>query len=128
MSNRKMIGYLCGSFPQGEVPSEFLKKIIELQQQKQEGGFDVPDIVSRVQHTMTWGHHTCEYCFPGGDEELNEKIETSEIEPSEELFENVLSSGDYFLGEYMWPDMLLHYIHDHNYLPPQDFIDFIMKQ
>lgn len=111
----KMIGYLRGEYPQGEVPTGFLEKLIALQKS------------DRIGETLTAGHHTCEYCFPGGDNELNAKIEAGEIEPSEELFATVCSSGDYYLGEYVWPHMLLHYVRDHHYLPEEEFTEFIMN-
>ncbi|MCL5733276.1 MAG: hypothetical protein M1334_01250 [Patescibacteria group bacterium] len=30
-------------------------------------------------------------------------------------------------GKYIWPSALSHFIEDHNYSPPQEFIDFVMN-
>lgn len=60
------------------------------------------------------GFHICEYCqakgnnmFPGTSSGDN-KIETEDV--------------------IIWfPDMVLHYITDHNWLPPHNFIEIIMN-
>ena len=50
----------------------------------------------------TAGWHDCPYC------------------------DNAKSSSQIAAGKYIWPEMLPHYISVHNYLPPQEFIDFVM--
>ncbi len=30
-------------------------------------------------------------------------------------------------GKYIWPGVLAHLVRDHNYLPPREFIDFVMN-
>ena len=56
------------------------------------------------------GFHICEYC-------TGEHAETS--------------SGDVILkfangNTYMMPDMILHYVADHGYLPPEQFVDDVL--
>jgi|SRR5579859_3801318 len=62
------------------------------------------------------GFHVCEYCLP--------------------LARPATSSGDVTLcfavegGEQKWimPDMIIHYIRDHGYLPETAFIDDVMQR
>lgn len=61
------------------------------------------------------GFHTCEFCFPD----------------AVRRFSN-LSSGDVTLlfdngHAYEMPDMILHYVADHHWQPPQKFIDDVMN-
>lgn len=61
------------------------------------------------------GFHVCEYCKP----------------ESENRFSN-MSSGDTTLTfssgrTWMVPDMILHYVVDHGWLPPQEFIGDVMN-
>lgn len=49
------------------------------------------------------GHQTCSYCA------------------------RATSSSEYFAGTYQWPEMLAHYMQERAYLPPKEFIDFIMN-
>jgi len=56
------------------------------------------------------GFHSCEYCIEGDSE---------------------MSSGEVILEfknghSYIMPDMILHYIADHKYLPPREFIDDVL--
>lgn len=60
------------------------------------------------------GFHVCQFCR--GNKESKYSI---------------TSSGDVFLSfnsgrSYIMPDMILHYIYDHGWVPPQEFIDDIM--
>ena len=62
------------------------------------------------------GWHTCEFCPQ---------------EPTETRFKNT-SSGDVnltFTNGHRWvmPDMILHYVADHSWLPPQDFMDDVIN-
>jgi len=59
------------------------------------------------------GVHRCAYCSGGG-------------------FFDHGSSGDVFLqfdSGVLWqmPDMILHYVADHEWLPPQEFVNDVMK-
>lgn len=103
------VGYLSGPFEQGEVPEGFIDNLLQVQES--------------ALHSYTMGHHTCRYCFPGGDDELHSQIDSGVVK--KEATSEVQSSGDYHLDRYKWPDMLRHYIATHKYLPPQDFIDAI---
>ena len=49
------------------------------------------------------GNHLCPYCS------------------------NAKSSSEIQAGEYVWPEMLVHYIRCHEYLPPKEFVEFIMN-
>lgn len=62
------------------------------------------------------GFHMCPYC-----------------EPAEVYRFSHLSSGDTTLvfdngHRYQIPDMILHYVYDHQYLPPTVFVDDVMNQ
>jgi hypothetical protein len=62
------------------------------------------------------GFHICEYCT-----NVNRKSEFSNM-----------SSGDVTLTfdsgrSWMMPDMILHYVADHNWQPPGDFVNDVMK-
>lgn len=60
------------------------------------------------------GFHICEYCR----NEREEFIETSSGD-----VQLVFHNGHF----YQMPDMLVHYIRDHSYRPPQEFIDDVMR-
>jgi hypothetical protein len=60
--------------------------------------------VEKVSRTiLTGGHHLCAYCY------------------------NAKSSSEHIAGEYIWPDMLAHYIEKHQFQPPDEFIKFILQ-
>lgn len=40
---------------------------------------------------------------------------------------NETSSSAHIAGGYQWPDMLIHYIVIHAYIPPAEFMDFIAQ-
>ncbi len=72
------------------------------------------------------GFHLCEWCFDPGiggyiiPEGVNHAF-------------NFSSSGDvtlYFENGHIWemPDMILHYVADHGWQPPADFISDVMTQ
>ena len=42
------------------------------------------------------------------------------------LCDNAYSFGTYKLNQYIWEDILTHYIEKHNIKPPEEFIDFIL--
>jgi len=61
------------------------------------------------------GFHVCEYCPSGGQGRYSH-----------------LSSGDVTLifdsgRAWEMPDMILHYVADHNWQPPADFVDDVMN-
>ncbi len=110
VTGAKRIGYLAGDFPQGDVPTGFVEKLKQIEE-------------NFSQDVWSLGHHTCEYCFPGGDSELRKAIESDKI--SREEAQQATSSEEHCFGDYVWPDMLAHYITVHQYLPPNEFIDYI---
>ena len=89
ITGKKMVGYLSGDYPEGDVPEGFLEKLKEVE--------------SKAEKVLSFGVHVCEYC--------NSAESTSEL----------------IAGEYIWPDMLAHYISVHRYKPPEEFINFIMS-
>jgi len=82
-------------FPKGEVDPELVKKIKQ----------------SKVScHTKGW--HTCEFC-DNKDDSWQARSST----------EHQIKGKD---GKtYCFPEMLIHYITKHNYLPPQEFLDAV---
>ena len=71
----------------------------------------VPDgFVDKVRQVQSWtggiasmGFQTCPYCGKA----------RSSLEP--------------MAGRYIWPEMLAHYVEEHGYKPPDEFITFIME-
>lgn len=64
------------------------------------------------------GFHVCEYC--NGQNQATDRFPFT-------------SSGDVtleFANSHQWemPDMILHYVADHGWQPPQEFIDDVMTQ
>lgn len=58
---------------------------------------------------MSLGHHTCEFCGKA----------TGSCEKVLRDRENRI--------EYMFPEMIFHYIEEHGYQPPEDFVMFVLK-
>ncbi len=98
-------------FPQGNVASELLSKILYL---------------CTLKICQTRGFHNCPFCSDKADfrEEMGECIPAIEY-----------CNKEYYLGSaeirvigkngkiYAAPNMIYHYIQKHNYLPPQEFLD-----
>ena len=61
------------------------------------------EVESKVEKVLSFGVHVCEYC------------------------QSAESSSEHMAVDYIWPDMLAHYISVHRYKPPEEFIDFIMS-
>jgi hypothetical protein len=89
ITGKKMVGYLSGDYPEGEVPEGFLEKLKEVE--------------SKGEKVLSFGVHVCEYC------------------------QSAESSSELIVGDYIWPDMLAHYISVHRYKPPEEFVNFIMS-
>jgi hypothetical protein len=103
------IGWLDGQhqFPQGDVPERVLAAIFELCQR-------------RVNQTR--GYHHCELCpparLPYTVEELGTRLSLGSAE--------IRVAGR--LGvKYACPDLIYHYVRDHRYRPPQEFIDAVLN-
>lgn len=94
-------------FPTGSVPEEFIKALIAAYPSK-----IIPD--------GTRGWQTCTLC---GVEMPKPEWKGKKI--------NVSGHGHFLVrygkAVYMAPALLLHYILDHNYRPPQRFIDAVMN-
>lgn len=59
------------------------------------------------------GHHTCEFCE--GEEKATSSSEKVLIDRKNNI-------------KYIFPEMIFHYIEKHNYMPPEDFIFFILRR
>jgi hypothetical protein len=96
-------------FPQGGVSSEVLAKVFAL-------------CKSPAHHTR--GFHTCPWCLHGKNV-LGIPIERDGVRLTLGHAEiRVICC----LGiQYACPDMVYHYIKDHSYLPPQEFIDCVLQ-
>lgn len=60
------------------------------------------------------GFHICEYC----------KTKKSNMFPATSSGDNKIETDNIIIW---FPDMVLHYVADHNWLPPQNFIEIIMN-
>ena len=93
-------------FPTGSVPDEFVDALIAAYPSK-----IIPD--------GTRGWHTCTFC----------EVELPKVDWNGETVD-VSGHGHYLVKHenavYMAPALIPHYILDHNYLPPQEFIDAVI--
>lgn len=62
--------------------------------------------------SMSMGHHDCEFC------EGEDKAKSS--------CEKILRDKENKI-EYKFPEMIFHYIEEHDYQPPEDFVLFILN-
>lgn len=72
--------------------------------------------------------HSCEYCKKAMDEEGKDRV--AHVRPRRY---HPISSGDITLrlnngATYIVPDMILHYICDHSWRPPQRFINDVLDR
>ncbi len=104
----KAIGYLDITEPQyevGEVPNGFVEKLKALYHK----GILLASL----------GFHDCEFCLNQGVKKLPRDARSS----SQKSLRDKVNKIDY-----MFPEMIFHYIIVHMFKPPQDFIDFVMSQ
>lgn len=78
------------------------------------------------------GFHVCEYCKTSGTSGRGLRGREAPQAYSQNKFSNA-SSGDVTLtfdsGQaYQMPDMILHYVADHNWRPPEGFILDVMER
>jgi len=94
----RAIGWLEGDHPytRGAVPGPFLQRLKQ-------------HVESAYQPTMLFGFHECTLC-PRDDPNMND---LNLLIPTAELL-------------YMAPAMIVHYIEDHDYRPPEEFIAAVM--
>ena len=97
------IGFLGMSEPYetGEVPIGFIEKLRQI--------YHSGMILSSL------GHHDCEFCINKGVKPATSSSEKSIRDENNKI-------------EYRFPQMIFHYIEEHQFKPQQKFIDFIMKQ
>lgn len=95
--NVRAVGWLEAGHPhqQGPVPDEFLARLKE-------------HVAKAYQPMVFWGFHECSLCSDSqrrtGDSNL--------LIPTAQLL-------------YVAPEMIVHYIEDHGYRPPLEFIDAV---
>ena len=98
------IGYLSieEEYNKGPVSQNFINKLQQL--------WDTGATL------MSLGHHECELCIDEGN-----------------YTKRALSSSEKILRddknkiEYMFPQMIFHYIEEHGYQPPEDFVIFVLS-
>lgn len=95
------VGYLIldEEFEKGKVPKEFIEKLRLLWSE----GITLASL----------GYHTCEFCK--GKNKATSSSEKTLIDKENNI-------------QYIFPEMIFHYIEVHNYLPPLNFIKFVMKK
>lgn len=98
------VGYLdiTEEYRKGPVSGNFINKLRQ-----------VWDTGGRL---MSMGHHDCEFCIDEGNYEGRATSSSEKIIIDEE--NNI---------EYKFPEMIFHYIEEHSYQPPEDFVLFILK-
>lgn len=102
------IGFLDITEPQyeiGEVPSGFVKKLKSLYHSGMMLG--------------SLGFHECEFCLNQGVKELPKDARSSSIKILRDKKNKI---------NYIFPEMIFHYIDIHKFKPSQEFIDFIMGE
>lgn len=111
----RSIGWLSSrhAFPTGSVPAEFTQALARLR--------DVP-------FAMTRGFHLCEFCPKNREDEPGRFDAGSSFWSSPEY-----GNGEIIVrGEsgvvYVAPRLVLHYVTEHGYRPPQEFVDAVLFQ
>jgi len=112
------VGWLCADhpYPKGEAPAGFLERLAAF---------------CRISVNETRGYHACDLC-PGGAA-MPQSIPYAEeyvLLGSAEI--RVFASAKRRLpsGEpraYAAPDLVYHYVREHRYLPPVEFIDAVLS-
>jgi hypothetical protein len=104
-------------FPTGETPTGLIEKLEEIILLCKKGKCEAIVNVMR-------GYFHCEFCDDSSDE-LRTKDENHKLGlgHSELLIPHFNIPGIYFSA----PTLLHHYILKHNYLPPQGFIDSVLR-
>lgn len=108
------IGWLSKDhdFPKGEVPDKLVSMLFEL---------------SKANFNATRGFHRCEFCDYNGVDEalLTNKEALLTNKPGLGSAEIHVTSQD---GKtYSAPNLICHYIAEHSYKPPDEFIDTVLS-
>ena len=98
----KNVGWLDGKFPQAPQSKEFIEKLREYTQRE-------------FLTSMTRGFHLCPYCQ---NTEQGRKMGAS----SSCEIRVVGQNGEVYASPYL----ILHYVEEHNYNPPQEFFEAVM--
>lgn len=117
----KAVGWLsCEySYPKGKIASGFLERL---------------SIFCCSSHIYYMGYHYCEFCNGPKSNNWNWR-EMIDDTPSMKLptcgdNRHCLGSGDILIfgpGDvYIAPNMIYHYVADHDYLPPDEFIQAVL--
>jgi hypothetical protein len=96
--NVRAVGWLEAGHPyeQGPVPNDFLARLKQ-------------HVATACQYVRFRGIHTCNLC-PKGQRKAGHR---NLMIPTEKLL-------------YVAPELVVHYIEDHGYRPPQEFIEAVM--
>lgn len=93
-------------FPKGNVPEGFIEKL------------------SRLQRTnMTKGSHECPFCEREKSEDGVRHLGHRHLGHRGSAELKVTDNGI----TYMAPELIVHYVKEHNYQPPKQYIDAVMK-
>ncbi len=84
------------------------------------GNFPEKQKILRILKSMKTSHlcrgfHCCDLCempAPRGSEGMSQSLNHG--------------NGEYRVGRFSSPDLIIHYMEDHNYRPPQEFIDAVL--
>ncbi len=103
----KAIGYLSirERYEVGEVPEGFVEKLKQ--------------ILDSGTYTCSLGYHECEFCLNQGVK----KLPRDALSSCEKRLRDEQNKIDY-----MFPEMIFHYIKVHQFKPSDKFIEFIMDK
>ena len=107
------VGWLSGDvkFSKGNIAPELIDKL---------------KLLSKNLEHITRGHHYCEFCEPPIFSPRGENFVCTLVKDAPN------GNGEIWLDSedgtrYIAPALLVHYIEEHNYLPPKEFLDALSK-
>lgn len=95
------------SFTKGTVPDSFLERLW---------------VFCRIPEALSMGIHECEFCQESSSRLVIQRGD-EKIQPGSGVI-LVFKNKD---TAYLAPDLIYHYIVDHGYMPPQEFISAVIK-
>lgn len=109
------IGWLDKSVPYqtGEVPGIFAEKLTEL---------------ARHPINLTRGWHYCNLCHRPSQSEFPQPVTVHSSEGDFQVGHGEIRVNGKNGIRYAAPDMIIHYVLDHGYRPPAEFIDAVLSQ